>query len=81
MPKKGIHYQIKFDYKKEVNLFSATIPALGGLTVNGETFAEVESEIRAAALQYLENLHLDNEPLPLDERDLKEGIYIRIPRE
>ena len=33
MPKKGLHYQIKFDYKKEVGLFSATIPALGGLTV------------------------------------------------
>ena len=81
MPKKGLHYQIKFDYKKEVGLFSATIPALGGLTVKGETFAEVESGIKAAALQYLENLHLDNEPLPLDERDLKEGIYIRIPRE
>ena len=49
--------------------------------VTGETFAEVESGIKAAALQYVEKLHLDNETLPLDERDLKEGIYIRIPRE
>ncbi len=81
MPKKGLHYQIKFDYKKDFGLFSATIPALGGLTVQGETFAEVEAGIKAAALQYLEKMHLDNVPLPLDERDLKEGIYIRIPRE
>lgn len=81
MPKKGLHYRINFDYKKDLGLFSATIPALGGLSVEGETFAEVESGIRDAALQYLENLHLDNEPLPLDERDLKEGVYIRIPRE
>jgi predicted RNase H-like HicB family nuclease len=81
MPKKGLHYQIKFDYHQDRGLFSATIPALGGLTAQGETFAEVEAGIRAAALQYLENLHLDNVPLPLDERDLKEGIYIRIPRE
>jgi predicted RNase H-like HicB family nuclease len=81
MPKKGLHYQIKFDYKPERGLFSATIPALGGLTVKGETFAEVEADIKASALQYLEKLHLDNEPLPLDERDLKEGLYIRIPRE
>jgi predicted RNase H-like HicB family nuclease len=81
MPKKGLHYQIRFDYQKDRRLFSATIPALKGLTVSGETFAEVESGIKDAALQYLEQLHLDNEPLPLDERDLKEGIYIRIPRE
>ncbi|MBM4289264.1 MAG: type II toxin-antitoxin system HicB family antitoxin [Deltaproteobacteria bacterium] len=81
MPKKGLHYQIQFDYNPTRGLFSATIPALGGLTVTGETFAEVEAEIKAAALQYLEKLHLDNEPLPLDERDLKEGLYIRIPRE
>jgi predicted RNase H-like HicB family nuclease len=81
MPKKGLHYQIQFDYKKDRGLFSATIPALGGLKVTGETFAEVESGIKAAALQYVEKMHLDNEPLPLDERDLKEGIYIRIPRE
>ena len=81
MPKKGLHYQIKFDYQKDLGLFSANIPALGGLSVTGETFAEVESGIRAAALQYLEKMHLDNEPLPLDERDLKEGLYIRIPRE
>jgi predicted RNase H-like HicB family nuclease len=81
MPKKGLHYQIQFDYKADLGLFSATIPALGGLTVTGETFAEVEAGIKAAALQYLEKLHLDNVPLPLDERDLKEGIYIRIPRE
>jgi predicted RNase H-like HicB family nuclease len=81
MSKKGLHYQIRFDYKKNLGLFSATLPALGGLTVTGETFAEVEAGIKAAALQYLEKLHLDKEPLPLDERDLKEGIYIRIPRE
>lgn len=80
MPK-GLHYQIKFDYQQDVGLFSATIPALGGLTVQGETFAEVEVGIKAAALQYLEKMHLDNATLPLDERDLKEGIYIRIPRE
>jgi predicted RNase H-like HicB family nuclease len=49
--------------------------------VQGETFAEVQAGINAAALQYLEKMHLDNVPLPLDERDLKEGIYIRIPRE
>ncbi len=81
MPKKGLHYQIQFDYKSNLGLFSATIPALGGLMVTGETFAEVEAGIKDAALQYLERLKLDNEPLPLDERDLQEGIYIRIPRE
>jgi predicted RNase H-like HicB family nuclease len=81
MPKKGLHYQIRFDYDRVRGLFSATIPALQGLTISGETFAEVEAGIKAAALQYLERLHLDNEPLPLDERDLQEGIYIRIPRE
>ena len=81
MPKKGLHYQIRFDYQRDRGLFSATVPALQGLTVTGETFAEVESGIRDAALQYLEKLHLDNDPLPLDERDLKEGLYIRIPRE
>jgi predicted RNase H-like HicB family nuclease len=81
MPKKGLHYQIQFGYQEDKRLFSATIPALGGLKVTGETFAEVESAIKAAALQYVEKMHLDNEPLPLDERDLKEGIYIRIPRE
>ena len=81
MPKKGLHYKIRFDYDPDRRLFTATIPALGGLTATGETFAEVEAEIKAAALRYLEQLHLDNEPLPLDERELIEGVYIRIPRE
>lgn len=81
MAKKGLHYQIKFNYEPALGVFSATIPALQGLTITGETFAEVEANIKAAALQYLEKLHLENEPLPLDERDLIEGIYIRIPRE
>ena len=49
MPKKGLHYQIRFDYKKELGLFSAIIPALGGLTVEGETFAEVESGIHGCS--------------------------------
>jgi len=81
MPTSGRSYQIKFDYDRDLGLFSATIPALGGLTVQGETFAEVEAAIKAAALQYLQKLHLDNKPLPIDERDLKEGIYLRLPQE
>ncbi len=81
MPTSGRSYKIQFDYNKKLGLFSATIPALGGLTVSGETFAEVESGIKAAALQYLQKLHLDNKPLPVDERDLKEGIYLRLPQE
>ncbi|MGQ9921497.1 MAG: type II toxin-antitoxin system HicB family antitoxin [Desulfobacca sp.] len=81
MPTTGRSYKIRFDYDKKLRLFSATIPALGGLTVSGETFAEVEAGIKAAALQYLQKLHLDNKPLPIEERDLREGIYLRLPQE
>lgn len=81
MPTKARSYKIRFDYDKNLGLFSATIPTLAGLTVKGETFAEVEAGIRAAALQYLQKLHLDNEPLPVDERDLKEGIYLHLSPE
>lgn len=80
MARKGLHYRIQFNYNPETGLFSGTIPALNNLTASGETFAEAEANIKAAALQYLETLNLDQKPLPLDERDLIEGIYIRIPR-
>lgn len=81
MPYRGQSYKIKFDYNRNLKLFSATIPALGGLTVTAETFAEVEDGIKAAALQYLQKLHLDNKPLPVDEQDLKEGFYLKLPQE
>jgi len=81
MPTSGRSYKIKFDYHRDLGLFSATIPALGNLTVEGETFAEVEAAIKTAALQYLQNLHLDKKPLPIDERDLKEGVYLHLPQE
>jgi len=79
--KKALHYQIKFSYDPDRGVFSALIPALGNLLATGETFAEAEANIRDAALQYLEAMHLDDMPLPLQEHDLEEGIYIRIPRE
>lgn len=81
MPNKGRRFKILFDYDKKLELFTATIPALGGLSISGETFAEVEDGIKAAALQYLQKLHLENQPLPVDERDLKEGIYLQLPQE
>ncbi|MFP3868616.1 MAG: type II toxin-antitoxin system HicB family antitoxin [Desulfobacteraceae bacterium] len=78
--KKSLHYKIEFSYDPQKGLFTARVPALKGLSAVGETFAEAEANIQAAALQYLESLHLDKKPLPLDEKDLIEGIYIRIPR-
>ena len=77
---KSVHYRIKFGYDSQRGIFTATIPALGQLQVRGDTFAETEAGIKEAALQYLESLHMDSKPLPLEERDLEEGIYIKIPR-
>lgn len=79
--KKALHYKIKFSYDSQRGIFAALIPALGNLSASGETFAEAETSIRDAALRYLEDLHLDDRPLPLQEHDLEEGIYIRISKE
>lgn len=78
--RKSVHYRIEFGYDPQKEIFTASIPALGRLEVRGETFAEAEAGIKEAALQYLESLRLDSQPLPLDERDLEEGIYIKIRR-
>ncbi|OPX19206.1 MAG: hypothetical protein BZ151_10480 [Desulfobacca sp. 4484_104] len=80
MKTKSLHYKIEFTYDPLKGVFSARIPALKGLTATGESFAEAEGNIKAEALQYLESLHLDKKPLPLDERDLVEGVYIRLNR-
>lgn len=80
MSSKTLHYKIEFSYDPKKNTFLGKIPALGNLTASGETFAEAEENIKSAALQYLETLHLDQKPLPIDERDLAEGVYIQVPR-
>ncbi len=77
---KSIHYRIQFGYDPQLEIFTATIPALGHLQVRGETFAEAEVRIKEAAMQFLESLRLDSKALPLDEKDLEEGIYIKIRR-
>ncbi|MBI3632799.1 MAG: type II toxin-antitoxin system HicB family antitoxin [Candidatus Vogelbacteria bacterium] len=47
-------YKIEYEADKESGQITATIPELNHLSSFGETFAEAESNVREAALGYLE---------------------------
>ena len=52
-------FKIEYAADKETAQITATIPELNHISSFGETFAEAESNVRQAALGYLEVLRKD----------------------
>ena len=72
-----LEFKIEYELDKESGMITATIPALSGVTSYGETFAEVEKNIKEAALGYIE-MTSEVEVLPKSHLFTDNGTYIRL---
>jgi antitoxin HicB len=59
--------------------FVATCPALPGLVTEGDTLEEARKIAQDAILAYLESLHKDGLPIPIDRPPLKEQVRAMLP--
>jgi predicted RNase H-like HicB family nuclease len=59
--------------------FVVTCPALPGLVTEGDTLDEAREMAQDAIRGYLESLHKDGRPVPLDRPPLKEEVRVTLP--
>ena len=70
-------YKIEYENDKKSGQVVATIPELNHLSSFGDTFAEAESNIREAALGYLELLIQKQKAIPKPAFHT-DGTYIKL---
>ena len=70
-------YKIEYETDKETGQVTATIPELNHLSSFGDTFAEAESNVREAALGYLELFIKERKEIPKPAFHT-EGTYLRL---
>jgi len=71
-------YTVLFEAAEEGG-FVVTCPALPGLVTEGDTLEEARRMAQDAIRAYLESLHKDHQPIPLDRPPLKEEIHVMLP--
>jgi len=59
--------------------FTATCPALPGLVTEGDTLEEARAMAQDAIRAYLESLHKDRQPIPMDRIPVSEEIHVMLP--
>jgi antitoxin HicB len=71
-------YTVLFEPAEEGG-FVATCPALPGLVTEGDTLEEARQMAHDAIRGYLESLHKDGQPIPIDRPPLKEEVLVTLP--
>ena len=74
---KEFEYKIEYEADKKTGDITATIPELNHISSFGFSFAEAESNVREAALGYLEVLRKENKGIPQPAFHT-EGTYLKI---
>lgn len=72
-----IQYKIEYEADKETNQITATIPELNHISSFGDSFPEAESNVREAALGYLEVLMKEKKEIPKSSFHT-DGTYLKI---
>ncbi len=70
-------YKIEYEADKETGQITASIPELNHLSSFGDTFAEAESNVREAALGYLELLVKEQKEIPKSAFHT-DGTYLKL---
>ncbi|KKR85914.1 MAG: hypothetical protein UU32_C0027G0005 [Candidatus Woesebacteria bacterium GW2011_GWB1_41_10] len=70
-------YKIEYEADKETGQVIATIPELNNISSFGDSFAEAESNVREAALGYIEVLVKENREIP-KSAFRTEGTYLKL---
>ncbi|MEK7607932.1 MAG: type II toxin-antitoxin system HicB family antitoxin [Patescibacteria group bacterium] len=73
----NLEYKIEYEVDKETNQITATVPELNHLSSFGDSFAEAESNVREAALGYLEVLARERREIPKPAFHT-EGTYLKL---
>lgn len=71
MEKREFSYKIEYEIDKETAQVVATIPELNHVSSFGDSFAEVEANVREAASGYVEVLLKRHQDVPKPEVDWK----------
>ena len=71
-------YTVLFEPAEEGG-FVATCPALPGLVTEGDTLEEARAMAQDAIRAYLESLHKDHLPIPIDRPPVSEEIHVMLP--
>lgn len=58
-------YKVEYELDKETGQVTATIPELNHISSFGDSFAEAESNIREAALGYMELMLKEHKEIPI----------------
>lgn len=72
-----INYKIEYEVDKKTGQITATIPELNNVSSFGDSFAEAETNVREAALGYLEVLAKENREIPKSIFHT-DGTYLKI---
>ncbi len=70
-------YKVEYELDKETGQVTATIPELNHISSFGDSFAEAESNIREAALGYMELMLKEHKEIPKPSFHT-EGTYLKI---
>lgn len=74
---KEFEYKIEYDVDKETSQVTATIPELNHISSFGDTFAEAETNVKEAAVGYLEVIIKERKEIPKPSFRT-EGTYIKL---
>ncbi len=72
-----LEYKIEYEVDQKTGQVTATIPELNHVSSFGDSFAEAESNVREAALGYLEVLAKENREIPKSVFHT-DGTYLKI---
>jgi predicted RNase H-like HicB family nuclease len=75
--KNEFSYKIEYENDKKSGQVIATIPELNHISSFGDTFAETESNVREAALGYLDLLYKKQKNIPQSAFHT-DGTYIKL---
>ena len=68
-------YTVLFEPAQEGG-YTVTVPALPGVVTEGDTLEEARAMAKDAIRCYLESLHKDRLPIPVDRELMKEKISV-----
>ncbi|OHA24688.1 MAG: hypothetical protein A3B11_00720 [Candidatus Taylorbacteria bacterium RIFCSPLOWO2_01_FULL_44_26] len=74
---KNVEYRIEYEIDKETAQVTATVPELNHVSSFGDSFAEAESNVKEAALGYLEMLAKTQHEVPKPAFQT-EGTYLKL---
>jgi predicted RNase H-like HicB family nuclease len=73
----GFSYSV-FNEQAAESGYVASVPALPGCHLQGETLEEAESNIKEAIALYLESLAADGEPIPQEGPSFKRRVSVPV---